>query len=86
LVGDTQALIRAALNVEQFESGVFVGVRHSLEQPAFRTGGLWTEDEDAADLGDAIVEVRAFAGRTARRHQRPRAAQRRRCCDIVWKR
>lgn len=60
LVGDTEALIKAARKVEQFESGVFVGVPPSLDRPVFRTGGLWTEDEDAADLGDAIVEVRAF--------------------------
>jgi hypothetical protein len=26
----------------------------------FRPGGLWTEDEEDADLCDALVEVRAF--------------------------
>jgi hypothetical protein len=60
LIGDTEALIQAARLVVQFESGVFVGVPDSLRAPAFRIGGLWTEDEDDADLGDAVVEVRAF--------------------------
>ncbi|MFO0591156.1 MAG: hypothetical protein U0441_26660 [Polyangiaceae bacterium] len=55
-----QALAHAVAEVEQFESGVFVGVPGELNDPAFRSGGLWTEDEDAADLGDAVVEVRAF--------------------------
>jgi hypothetical protein len=59
-VGDTKTLIHAARKVEQFESGVFVGVPNSLERPVFRAGGLWTEDEEDADLGDALVEVRAF--------------------------
>lgn len=59
-VGDTEALIQAAQQVDQFESGVFAGVPESLDDPVFRSGGLWTEDEDAADLGDAVVEIRAF--------------------------
>lgn len=60
LMGDTEAMIQAVRRVEQFESGVFAGVPRSVDRPEFRSGGLWTEDEDAADLGDAIVEVRAF--------------------------
>jgi hypothetical protein len=46
--------------VTQFESGVFVGVPSECLNPRFRTGGLWTEDEEDADLCDAFVEVRAF--------------------------
>ena len=60
LIGDTGALIEVAQRVNQFESGVFAGVPSSIDQPTFRAGGLWTEDEEAADLGDAVVEVRAF--------------------------
>jgi len=60
LIGDTGALIQAAQRVDQFESGVFAGVPSSIGQAGFRSGGLWTEDEEAADLGDAVVEVRAF--------------------------
>jgi hypothetical protein len=60
LIGDTRALIEAAQRVEQFESGVFAGVPSAIAQPAFRAAGLWTEDEEDADLGDAAVEVRAF--------------------------
>lgn len=59
-IGDTRDLVQAAQRVDQFESGVFAGVPLSIEQPAFRAGGLWTEDEEAADLGDAAVELRAF--------------------------
>lgn len=60
LIGPTDALIEAATMVDQFESGVFAGVPSSNATPSFRSGGLWTEDEDDADLGDAMVEVRAF--------------------------
>lgn len=60
LVGDATAMIEAAQRVDQFESGVFAGVPSESAPPAFRAGGLWTEDEQAADLGDAAVEVRAF--------------------------
>lgn len=60
LLGSTEALVQAARAVEQFESGVFVGVSGSVSCPVFRAGGLWTEDEEDADLGDALIEVRAF--------------------------
>jgi hypothetical protein len=53
-------LVRIAGAVEQYESGVFTGVPDGAVNPEFRAGGLWTEDEEAADLGDAIVELRAF--------------------------
>ncbi len=59
-IGDTRALVQAARRVSQFERGVFAGVPASVDEPAFRAGGLWTEDEEAADLGDAAIEVRAF--------------------------
>ena len=59
-IGDTDALINMTLCVEQFESGVFAAVPHSVAHPCFRNGGLWTEDDDLADLGDAVVEIRAF--------------------------
>src|SRR4051812_35084544 len=53
-IGDTVALIQAVANVSQFESGVFVGVPSQVVRPTFRPGGLWTEDDEDADLGDAI--------------------------------
>ncbi len=59
-IGDTAALIVAVTDVDQFESGVFVGIPENIAEPKFRDGGLWTEDDDFADLGDAIVEIRAF--------------------------
>lgn len=59
-IGDAGALVQAVQRVDQFESGVFAGVPSSIDLPAFRPGGLWTEDEEAADLGDAAVELRAF--------------------------
>lgn len=60
LVGDTAKFLGVAQRVEQFESAVFAGVPASVHNPSFRAGGLWTEDEEAADLGDAVVELRAF--------------------------
>ena len=59
-VGDSTALENAARMVEQFESGVFVGVPAAIEAPRWRSGGLYTDDEERAELGDALVEVRAF--------------------------
>lgn len=88
LVGDTPTLVRAARFVEQFKSGVFVGVPDLAGAPTFRNGGLWTEDEADADLGDATFEVRAFdtsywsvgtadAGLAARIRERFRAGRER---------
>lgn len=59
-IGDTAATIAAANAVAQFDSGVLVGVSDGCTNPTFREGGLWTEDEDDADLWDALVEIRAF--------------------------
>lgn len=58
--GDSVRLATAAAAVSQFERGVFIGVPTAIACPQFRNGGLWTEDDDDADLGDAVVEVRAF--------------------------
>jgi hypothetical protein len=60
LIGDAASLLDAVTGVEQFTSGVFVGVPRDLAPPSFRAGGLWTEDKDDADLGDAVLEIRAF--------------------------
>lgn len=60
VVGDVDAFVRFSMRVDQFTSGVFVGVPAHIAAPQFREGGLWTEDEDASDLGDAVVEIRAF--------------------------
>lgn len=59
-VGNTVQLIGSAQRVEQFESAVFAGVPSSIHNPTFRAGGLWTEADEAADLGDAMAELRAF--------------------------
>jgi hypothetical protein len=59
-IGSAKNLIGATSRVEQFERGVFVGVPQQIVAPQFREGGLWTEDEQQADLGDSIVEIRAF--------------------------
>jgi hypothetical protein len=60
LLGDVDEVVEKLRRVEQFESGVFVGVCGMPHRPNFREGGLWTDDDDDADLGDALVEVRAF--------------------------
>ena len=60
LVGDAGDLARFAAPIAQFVSGVFVGVPAHITEPQFREGGLWTEDEETAELGDAMVEVRTF--------------------------
>jgi hypothetical protein len=59
-IGGYRVLIKSLLEVEQFLSGVFAGVSQEIAHPRFRSGGLWTDDDEFADLGDATVEVRAF--------------------------
>jgi len=59
-IGDHETTVRACEGVSQFASAVFAGVLPELEAPVFRAGGLWTEDEEGADLGDSLVEIRAF--------------------------
>lgn len=61
-IGDTATLIKAVAKIDQFESGVIAGIPDNIETPRFRNGGLWTEDneDEAIDLGDALVEIRAF--------------------------
>lgn len=61
-MGNADALIEFSLKVDQFISGVFAGVPKEIDAPRFRDGGLWSEDhgEDAADLGDSVIEIRAF--------------------------
>jgi hypothetical protein len=46
--------------VDQFGSGVLVGVSAECRDPHFRQGGLWTEDDEFADLEDPVVEIRMF--------------------------
>lgn len=60
LVGLAADVAREAEVVPQFESGVLVGVPDRVTQPRFRDGGVWTEDEEGADLGNGVVEIRAF--------------------------
>lgn len=59
-VGPSDDATSLAEVVPQFESGVLVGVPEWVTKPRFRSGGVWTEDEDGADLGDGVVEIRAF--------------------------
>lgn len=59
-VGETQTLRTKLSGVDQFGSGVLVGTRPECRDPRFREGGLWTEDEEFADLEDAVVEIRMF--------------------------
>lgn len=61
-IGNADALIEFSQKVNQFLSGVFAGVPKHTDTPRFRDGGLWSEDygEDAADLGDSVIEIRAF--------------------------
>lgn len=61
-IGDANALIEFSRSVSQFLSGVFAGVPRGIETPRFRDGGLWSEDtgEEVEDLGDSVIEVRAF--------------------------
>lgn len=58
-VGDTTTLEMLARSVDQFDSGVFFAVPPSVTSPKFRKDPV-TDDEPGADLGSAVLEVRAF--------------------------
>jgi hypothetical protein len=59
-ITDVADMLQLIEKIDQFEGGVFVGVPIAIVEPSFREGGLWTEDEEFADLGDAVIEIRAF--------------------------
>ena len=58
-LGTTDSLVAASSNVVQFESGVFVAVPPTVACPQLRSQ-IHTDDSTNADLGDALVEIRAF--------------------------
>ena len=62
--GQAQRLSRKALGdvcarVDQFLSGIFLAVPSDLSQPRLHLEAE-TEDEPSSDIGDALVELRAF--------------------------
>ncbi|MEY3209608.1 MAG: hypothetical protein RIT28_89 [Pseudomonadota bacterium] len=59
-LGEGTLLMLSALKVQRFRSAVFVGVPPEVEAPRFRPGGLFADDLDLSDLGDAIVEIRVL--------------------------
>lgn len=59
-IGSAELCIPYILQVDQFDSGVFAGVPSHIDTARFRDGGLWAEDQEQDDLGDALVEIRAF--------------------------
>jgi len=58
-VGDTAELRELAGTVEQFLSGVFLAVPAQTSSPRL-PNAIGTEDEPFGEIGDAIVEIRAF--------------------------
>ena len=58
-VGQSRQLVAFAESVDQFLRGVFLAVKVEKSHPQFRSY-VDTEDPVDADLGDAILEVRAF--------------------------
>jgi hypothetical protein len=59
-IADTAQMLARIAQIQQFESGVFAAVPTEILTPVFRDQELWTDDEDVADLGDAVIEIRAF--------------------------
>lgn len=58
VIGSGDRLPEMVAGVDQLLSGVFFGVFPMVKEPRLREA--WTEDEEGADLCDAIVEIRAF--------------------------
>lgn len=55
----TDFLNELCSQVDQFLSGIFLAVPAKIDMPHLNPG-LVTEDEPTVDLGDAILEIRAF--------------------------
>jgi hypothetical protein len=54
-----EVLRDACARVDQFMPGIFLAVPHNLSQPKLKLDAV-TEDEPSSDLGDALLEIRAF--------------------------
>lgn len=54
-----EALRDACARVDQFMAGIFLAVPRGLSQPKLQLDAV-TEDEPTSDLGDAVLEIRAF--------------------------
>lgn len=54
-----EALRDACARVDQFMSGIFLAVPRNLSQPKLTLDAV-TEDEPSSDIGDALLEIRAF--------------------------
>ncbi len=54
-----EALSKLCSQVDQFLSGIFLAVPAKIVNPRLNSGIL-TEDEPSSDLGDVILEIRAF--------------------------
>jgi hypothetical protein len=59
MIGRTREFLPAVQQVDQFLRGVFLAVRPEKKEPHFREL-IDTEDPVDVDLGDAVVEIRAF--------------------------
>lgn len=59
LIGHSNRLIELVEHIDQFLRGVFLAVDPQKTNPQFRSD-IDTEDSIEADLGDALVEIRAF--------------------------
>lgn len=58
-VGDSSKLIREASQVDQFFSGVFLGASFKSERN-IDMEAIETEDEKYRDIGEFVIEIRAF--------------------------
>jgi hypothetical protein len=56
---DTEQLMKFAMQIDQFLSGVFLAIPKSICHPNLEYN-FDTERESTTDLGDAILEIRAF--------------------------
>lgn len=56
---EPESLSDVCAQIDQLLSGIFLAVSSELESPRLNLG-LTTEEEPSSDLGDAILEIRAF--------------------------
>jgi hypothetical protein len=58
-IGKAQELIQIASQIDQLFSGIFIAIPENIFDPDLN-GEFDTEDDPTEDLGDAVIEIRAF--------------------------
>jgi hypothetical protein len=60
LIGSCSEAVNIINNIDQLLSGILLGVPNDIKKPSWNNRSFFTEDDQYQELGDALVEIRAF--------------------------